>query len=273
MEQQQIQKIIDMYSKRRPLKAIGRETGIAPKQIKKWLIQQKLWTGHRFLPLYFDEFFFDNIDTEEKAYWLGFFFADGYLTQSSNNLGIELKATEIKHLEKFRQTLQAEHTVKVYHKNSTFGPQDNCRFVIGSKHMKAILLSYFGTVDKTHNGHLPKLENPQLIRHLIRGFFDGDGSISLGSRPGGLVPFGLSFTGRKEVLEYIEEVSGFIWSWSQRFPESGVDNYQISCGRVNDAINFLKYMYEDSTIYLDRKKERCDFILQNRAEFSAKARV
>lgn len=106
MEQQQIQKITDMYSKRRPLKTIGRETGIAPEQIKKWLIQKGLWTGHCFLPLYLDEFFFDNIDTEEKAYWLGFFFADGYLTQSSNAVGIELKATKIEHLEKFRCALQ-----------------------------------------------------------------------------------------------------------------------------------------------------------------------
>lgn len=32
-------------------------------------------------------------------------------------------------------------------------------------------------------------------------------------------------------------------------------------------------MYEDSSVYLDRKKERYDFILQNRKEFSAKARV
>lgn len=50
MEQQQIQKITDMYSKRRPLKTIGRETGIAPEQIKNGLFRKVCGQGTAFFP-------------------------------------------------------------------------------------------------------------------------------------------------------------------------------------------------------------------------------
>ena len=51
------------------------------------------------------------------------------------------------------------------------------------------------------------------------------------------------------------------------------NNYQINCGRVNDCINFLNYMYKDSIVYLDRKYEKYQILLENRQRLIAKARV
>ena len=265
MEQQQIDKIIKLYSLRRPLKEISRQTNISPDKIKQFLMENKLWTGHRFLKSYYDEFFFDHIDTEEKAYWLGFIFADGYLLKSSSTIGIELEEKDKPHLEKFRQALKAEREVKIYHKNSTFGPQTNCRFSIGSKHLHEMLLSYFKTVDKTHEGVLPQLYQEELVRHCIRGLFDGDGCLSgrFNSKNELITP-SLSLTGTKETLLYVEEKSGFKWNWSQRFPERDINNYSIGCGRINDCLNFLDYMYKDATVYLDRKYDRYKQVLKNR---------
>ena len=47
--------------------------------------------------------YFKNIDTEEKAYWLGFIYADGYIIKSEKNyeLGIELNYKDVEHLNKF----------------------------------------------------------------------------------------------------------------------------------------------------------------------------
>lgn len=267
------QKIIEMYSKRRPLKWISQDTGMPVNTIEKYLKNNNLWTGHKYLIKYFDEFFFDKIDTEEKAYWLGFIYADGYLA-NPNTIGIELNSDDKEHLEKFRQALQAEHEVKVYHKVSTFGPQDNARFVVSSKHMFNILLSYYKSAHKTFEGEFPKLSDQSLIRHLVRGFFDGDGSLTgLPKDDEHVFRPSVGFIGTKETLKYIEGLSGFKWNWSQRFPEKNINNYQINIGRVEDSLAFLHWMYDDSTIYLDRKYERFLYCLENRKKNQVKTRV
>lgn len=274
MEKQQQEKIIQLYSKRRSMNEMKRATGLSTKQIKNFLIDNQLWTGHGSLKSFYDEFFFDTIDTEEKAYWLGFIYADGYISSTNNTVGIELKSTDSGHLEKLRNSMQAEREVKFYHKNSTFGPQDTCRFQICSSHLKKMLLSYYKSTNKTFEGEFPKIDRIDLIPHLIRGFFDGDGNLS--GKPKSqdqIFRPSLGFIGTKETLKYIEEISGFHWSWSQRFPERGLNNYQINCGRVQDCINFLNYMYKDATIYLDRKYQRYLELLENRKRLEAKARV
>lgn len=274
MDNIQQEKIISMYAKRRPIERMERETGLPAKKITEFLKERKLWTGHRSLFYYFDEFFFDKIDTEEKAYWLGFIYADGYLTSNTNIIGIELDAKDKEHLEKFKNAIQSELDVKVYHKNSTYGPQTNCRFTVRSKHMRSILLSYYKSVHKTFEGEFPKIDK-ELERHLIRGFFDGDGSLTYSQKKDYskyLVIPAVSFVGTKETLEYIESITPMSWYWSKRV-KNDTNNFQIGCKNVNQVLSFLHYMYDDATIYLDRKYERFQFVLNNREHFQAKARV
>lgn len=273
MDKQTEEIILQMYNKRRSLKKIGKTVGISEHLIKKWLIQNHYYNGHRGMLYYTDEFFFDNIDTEEKAYWLGFIYADGYISKK-HTVGIELKVDDINHLYKFKECLQSELSIKVYDKKSTFGPQTNCRFAFSSKHMSHMLLSYYQSIDKTNCGVFPKLKNTKLVPHLIRGFFDGDGSLS-GKPKDSTLLFRpqVSFIGTEQTLLYIQEISGFKWSWSQRHPERETNNYQICCGRVNDCLSFLHYMYDNAHIYLDRKYDLYQDLLSNRKRNQAKARV
>lgn len=274
MDNIQQEKIISMYTKRRPMERIEKETGLSAKKITKFLKEKKLWTGHKSLSYYFDEFFFDKIDTEEKAYWLGFIYADGYLTSNTNAIGIELDAKDKEHLEKFKNAIQAELNVKIYHKNSTYGPQTNCRFMIHSKHMHSILLSHYKSVHKTFEGEFPKIDK-ELERHLIRGFFDGDGSLTYSQKKDYskyLATPSVGFIGTKETLEYIENITHMSWHWSKRM-KNNTNNFQICCGNVSQVLSFLHYMYDDATIYLDRKYERFQFVLNNREHFQARARV
>ena len=45
-----------------------------------------------------NEHFFDVIDTEEKAYWLGFIFADGYVAKDRPTFAMNLQYSDINHM-------------------------------------------------------------------------------------------------------------------------------------------------------------------------------
>ena len=45
---------------------------------------------------------FENIDTEEKAYWLGFLYADGYVNANEDKIELCLAEKDFHHLEKFK---------------------------------------------------------------------------------------------------------------------------------------------------------------------------
>lgn len=42
--------------------------------------------------------YFENIDTEEKAYWLGFLYADGYVNANEDKIELCLAEKDFHHL-------------------------------------------------------------------------------------------------------------------------------------------------------------------------------
>lgn len=215
----------------------------------------------------FDEHYFDIIDNEHKAYWLGFIYADGYLNNKNPTVGIELNHTDIEHLNKFKNDLQSNLDVKIYNKNSTFGPQTNCRFVFNNKTVYNALLSYGITPTKSLDGTFPTIDDDRFVKDVIRGIFDGDGSIRYRIGANGYPTATISICGTMSVLKTIEEHSGFEWSWSQRHPDRDVDNYSIGTGQQNKIIEFLNYLYKDASIFLNRKYDIYQKIINGRKEF------
>ena len=203
-----------------------------------------------------DEDYFHVIDDEHKAYWLGFIYADGYLNKNENRFGIELKQEDEEHLYKFNDDISSNRPIHIYHKNSTFGPQDNCRWVCSNKILYNDLMVHGITPTKSYDGTFPIVDNNDYIRHTIRGIFDGDGCLTYTKGTIGYLTGAISICNTKETLEYIEEFSGFKWDWSQRYPEKNVNNYQILCGRQEDIVKFLNLIYENSSVYLNKKYKK-----------------
>ena len=142
----------------------------------------------------FNENVFDTIDTEEKAYWLGFIFADGYISKLDDkkhdyHFEISLKGSDKSHLDKFNKFMEHEdpNHVKI-NKAECFNTgiiTERCRWCIRSQHLWETLNSYGCVPSKSLILKFPKLDifkNKTLIKHFIRGYWDGDGCLSWGNK-------------------------------------------------------------------------------------------
>lgn len=209
-----------------------------------------------------DENFFDLIDDEHKAYWLGFIYADGYVSHDkySKKMGIALSIKDIKHLEKFKKDLQAENPIKTYKHSpgNSYGTNDYCRIVIINDNIYNNLVKH-GVVEHKTNVITPPDINSNLIRHFIRGYFDGDGCISICNRKNSKKEYSIKILGTEKFLDMIKDFVesnnvAKIRKYYKRKQNQTVStlefagNYQVK--------HFLDIIYQDATIYLDRKYER-----------------
>lgn len=202
-----------------------------------------------------NENYFKNIDTEEKAYWLGFIYADGYISNvGSKKIGIAIKSSDIKHLEKFNKSLDSTYPIKVYKNDTTYGNNiEYCRLIITSDTMFNDLLNQ-GVFEHKSLILQPPLSIPtHLLRHFVRGYLDGDGTISKNGNS-----YYVGFIGTKEFLEWLHtyiESNEIVLKirLEQRHENCEALSFKI---HGKNAYKLLKLLYDDSTIYLNRKYER-----------------
>ncbi len=222
--------------------------------------------------LKFDNTVFDSIDTEEKAYWLGFIFADGYLEsspleedkKSHYTFEISLKGSDKEHLEKFNKFMKHkdENHVKLGKVKCGETICERCRWYITDKHLWNTLNNYGCTPKKSTTLQFPSLDifkNEFLIKHFIRGYFDGDGSFSRNLHKTTVSPH-IQIVSTPEFLDKIEEYSNI---YGRRGKDKRwKNNTEYIEFHLKESIKFINYIYDNSTIYLDRKYNLYKFFKQ-----------
>lgn len=143
--------------------------------------------------------YFKNIDTQSKAYWLGFIVADGTISKDGYKTSITSKDLEI--LEKFKAAIKSGHKITTV---NTFDKRTNKNYKryliqICSKDFVKNIIKHGVTNRKSYTCDFPKIKNKYVL-DFIRGLFDGDGSIFLIPNK---TQFRISFIGTKEILNYI----------------------------------------------------------------------
>lgn len=215
--------------------------------------------------LNYDDTVFENIDTEEKAYWLGFLMADGYIAVTDRNaeLGIELNVKDKQHLVKFQQFLQTNALVQ---ERSRFFEKvannycnkilHSCFIRIYSKKIVGDLMALGFRQNKRNEG-LKFCNIPlELRRHFIRGFFDGDGSICQDKyKPKNYYRCNITakdeeFLKQIRNVLYENNINSHIHNWTNGHKHK---MYQLSISARQDVDKFLNFIYKDSKIYLERK--------------------
>ncbi len=127
--------------------------------------------------------YFNTIDTEAKAYWLGLLFADGYNYEARDRVVLTLAQTDIEILERFARDIG--YVNQIY---TVIPKLPNCQplrtVTINSRTMSEALARLGCVQRKSLILEIPSIPD-DLMRHFMRGYFDGDGCIYLKERDDG----------------------------------------------------------------------------------------
>lgn len=206
--------------------------------------------------------YFSVIDTEEKAYWLGFIYADGNVNKAQNTLTINLQAGDRGHLAKLNKCLEGNYSVKVTEDIRGDKTYWNARLSVYSTKLVKDLINKGVVPNKTSIITFPKIQN-DLVRHFVRGYFDGDGTICERKHKKRSSDLACSFTcGNQTFLESIRKIL-FENNINSYIVQTNENKTYLSLAGLQNPDNFLKYIYKDATIYLDRKFEKMEHLYQS----------
>ena len=212
----------------------------------------------------FNENIFDAIDTEEKAYWLGFLYADGSVTNKYKRhvVEISLKEDDIVHLLKFNDFIGLDkklHRVKVADAKCGDVVCRRCRIIVSSKHLCDTLEKYGCVPKKSLILQFPNLsifQSEQLVYDFIRGYIDGDGSIRLVGK--NVCTIYLSVLGTKEFLTGMLDVLKSP-SDSYHIYHQHENNTYTLVWKTKESRRIADLIYGNASISLDRKYGKYEF--------------
>ena len=219
--------------------------------------------GLKKYPYTCDYNYFDEIDTEEKAYWLGFLTADGWINKSkktnSGVTGIELQYRDIGHLKKFNKSISGNYQITDRWRTcplSKYHDKKNhmCCIRIFSLTMYNSLSKIGFSNNKSYDFRMPNIQQ-NLIRHYIRGYFDGDGCFCFTNKSFHISFVTVSRTLKDDIVSILK-LHNFNFTDSNYTSEFGTITYKLDINRQQDKINFLDWIYGDCNIYLDRKYKK-----------------
>ena len=207
--------------------------------------------------LKFNNTVFDIIDTEEKAYWLGFLYADGNVHSKMNVVNITLKKEDSCHLKKLNSFLENEVDIKYHTVNNKY---ECCRLAICDKHFKERLIELGCVPNKSLVLQFPSIDlftDPVLIYSFIRGYVDGDGCLTF-SRNGRL---SIQILGTYQFLSKLSEYfpDKFHLYKIKRLKSN---TWTLSCSG-NNADFIANVLYKNAHIYLQRKYNRFVVLCRN----------
>ena len=229
------------------IKEISEKLGRGPSGVKAKIYRMGLGKGPRVDPPNVNISFFEEW-SQELAYIVGFFLADGHMADHSKvkHYGIFFSVGDKDIVEKIANVCGYKNTVKKYiHKTTTLSTM--YKISISSKFVWKFFENLGFSHRKTFTTRIPKQIPQELMHHFIRGVFDGDGSIFFRWKHYPQT----NIAGSKLLIDDVSKIG---------IEHSSINNKNnktfVICYNGQKAIGFLNYIYKDATIYMDRKHKR-----------------
>lgn len=203
-----------------------------------------------------------NVLDDNSAYYLGLIIADGNVfkdnTGRQTSISITLNEEDEYLLSNFKQLLNANTTI-------THDGRGASQFAIRSNIMAQDLKQYGVIPRKSYFTYLPQIQD-NLMNHLIRGIFDGDGSIQAKLNKDNRFLHSFSFCGTHQLMQ---DISNYLYSHLDLVQKPNVYDYkdrnlsEIKIQNKQDMFLFGEWLYNNSNLYMKRKYDRYLFFKQH----------
>lgn len=214
--------------------------------------------------------YFEHIDSNDKAYWLGLIYADGCNKVDRNTFVLGLVEEDSYILEILKKDLESTVPIKIQNNNRNSNNKKFHRLELYNKKICLDLVKHGVVQNKTSVLKAPEIKN-KYIYDFIRGYFDGDGSIvSYIIDKKNHYKDSISFTGTKEITDFIKfflkkELNIHCCTY-ERHPDRDNNNYTISInGRLN-VIKLCDKMYKNKNKRFLKRKYKKYLKIKNRYE-------
>jgi len=266
----EIDTIINLYDSHISCKEIGKQFNCSKQTINKLLKNNNILIkdcSHAQQKYQINENIFENIDSHEKAYWLGMLAGDGWVT-NKNELGLSLQIKDKNHIYKFRDFLQSNHPINIiYNRPKKDGsPSISYSLVINNKKIVNDLQQYGIKPNKTLHMSFPNLPE-ELLPNYMLGLIDSDGCFCLKSKYNNkdIKLLNFSFVGPKEFVEKFQQI--LIQKCDISVTKLDIRKNTnfiriVNYGGYKNIYKIVKFLYSKPIVYMFRKhKIAIDYLL------------
>ncbi len=203
-----------------------------------------------------DESFFNTIDTEEKAYFLGLLYADGCNYTVTSHVFIGLQVDDIQLLKQLNAIIKSNRPIKISPQTGK-GSKDIATLHINSKKISSDLTNLGCVRAKSLILEFPTEDQvpKHLIRHFLRGYWDGDGSIGIYRTQKPYLKSNVVST--KTFCYGVQNIFKSIFDMDYAIVSKGKDHNiltgQISISNTINSFRFLSWIYYNASIFMKRK--------------------
>jgi hypothetical protein len=248
--------IISDYCKGDSSQKIAIKCGVSRQRIDKILKDNKIQkrTRRDYRKYSLEDSFFEKIDSETKAYFLGFLFADGYNQYNRGIIKLALIDKDI--LIKFKNAIRwTGEILPVNTPNNR--PFFEMHFVshVMSERLQELGCTQAKSLTLKWPHHIPE----ELVHHFIRGYFDGDGWMSISGTP----TFGIASTKNflMEMNRIINERTGIGIKKLENHPNNPITKFYRLSGRLQIA-KIYAFLYKNAVTFLARKKKNMEAVCE-----------
>ena len=256
--QQDIQSTINLYNNGKQQWEIAQELNCSQVSISNILRKQGIKTriGKKITYTDINNIFFKIINNEENAYFLGFLYADGCVQIKNNaySVSLKLKSNDQIIIEKFRDIMSPSSPIKISYGKYSY-------FRINQKEICEQLISHGCIPNKSLILEFPTTVPNELIKHFLRGYSDGDGTIyknKFKNKKNINTIWKIISTNNfcQQTAKIIKEQLNVNCSLSLSSPKSNKITTTLSVGGNLQVRKVLDWLYQDATIYLPRKYDK-----------------
>lgn len=212
--------------------AIGRSKGVIFNKMRELSLKIKPKSSEQqnlYRRLYnVDDSYFHSINSQKKAYYLGWLLTDGYIggmikkggtLHNSNKIGLKIGIKDVDTLKDFKKELKAEAPIhthnsrslisyknKITGRDSTIKAGIQVSFEVYSYRMKLDLAKYGVVNNKTYVATFPEKLTKEFYPGFIAGLISGDGCVYVSKRKNKKDNLRCFIAGNLELLEKIKKI-------------------------------------------------------------------